>query len=513
VASRRVSSADRASVEAITSELIGAGFRPIDNDEHRWIGPIDPAFHVLTNAATMVVEIRDGFPWRHPYLFVDNLLGRPHVNEHGNVCMWEEDDDSGAWRSLAQISERVRAWIADQLAGPVEPALDTHLYFPLAPGQLVILDLGTLDGGRLNHAPDGASGRVKARFARNVFELGANGSIDVRWYRRTSLSAPPVSPAAFRSSLTSSQAHDYESFANRLGPNRLGIVLLIWDDAADTQAILALRVDGRSQRRWTIRAVEVARTDTSVIGLRSGPDAALLGSRRIGILGVGAIGSQVAVLLARCGIGGLELIDPALLRPGDVTRHAAAQSEVGMSKTVATLIEIARRGMKVAVNPEQTLAWADGVVAALLDRVDLVVDATANAAYTSMLSSQVQLHQPPRPLIAVALHRGGAAARVRAQVDHSLPIGIRGPATGFPLIPALPLPTEGRWETGCGAPVNNAPPWAIAAATALTVQTVTDILAGRLTSDRDLVDVYEPFGGAFVRRGLTELPSRGAPAA
>ena len=146
-----------------------------------------------------------------------------------------------------------------------------------------------------------------------------------------------------------------------------------------------------------------------------------------------------------------------------------------------------------------------------MEDVDLVVDATANAAYTDTLSSVASRAMPSRPVVAVALHRRGAIGRVRVEVDHSAPLTSRSSATGFPSIQSLPLERDGRWETGCGAPINNAPPWAVAAVAALATRTAVDVLMGRITKDLDLIDVYEPFAPPFDRRGLIEVGLATAP--
>lgn len=52
-------------------------------------------------------------------------------------------------------------------------------------------------------------------------------------------------------------------------------------------------------------------------------------------VGLGAIGSQAAVLMAQAGIKSLKLVDPDRLRPGNVMRHAASLKEVGRYKVEA----------------------------------------------------------------------------------------------------------------------------------------------------------------------------------
>jgi hypothetical protein len=79
---------------------------------------------------------------------------------------------------------------------------------------------------------------------------------------------------------------------------------------------------------------------------------------------------------------------------------------------------------------------------------------------------------------------------------------------GFPLI--IPLADELAapvWETGCVAPVNNASPISVGLAAAECAQAIVDVLAGRLTTDQDLVHVITPQEDTpFVSQGVLRFP-------
>jgi hypothetical protein len=155
--------------------------------------------------------------------------------------------------------------------------------------------------------------------------------------------------------------------------------------------------------------------------------------------------------------------------------------------------------------------WTTAALSAQLGAHDLTVDATGNAAYTDHLSATAVLSDIRTSLVAVALHRQGRIGRVRIQISNAAPIFQRSSAAGFPVITALPVDEPAlRWETGCGAAVNNAPPWAVSAAAALAAHTVVEVLARRMTDDLDLVDVYEPSDPPFDHRGMQELRPTGA---
>ena len=75
-------------LDLLVTDLVEAGFRPRSGDLHDWIGPIRPSLQRLTSATEMRIEIRDGWPYQHPYIYVDGLAGRKHVNALGNTCLW-----------------------------------------------------------------------------------------------------------------------------------------------------------------------------------------------------------------------------------------------------------------------------------------------------------------------------------------------------------------------------------------------------------------------------------------
>ena len=83
-----------------------------------------------------------------------------------------------------------------------------------------------------------------------------------------------------------------------------------------------------------------ARTDPEVRLLRAGPDAAVLRTKAVALFGAGAVGSQIADLLARSGVGRFLICDDQTLRPGDLVRHAALESGLGRIKGEAVRLRL-----------------------------------------------------------------------------------------------------------------------------------------------------------------------------
>src|SRR2546428_11347809 len=76
----------------------------------------------------------------------------------------------------------------------------------------------------------------------------------------------------------------------------------------------------------------------------------MLRKKHLVIVGVGSVGSAIALMAARAGVGKFTLIDPDALTPENVCRHFCDLSQIGRSKAYA-LSELIRR-----INPQATVA-------------------------------------------------------------------------------------------------------------------------------------------------------------
>ena len=371
-----------------------------------------------------------------------------------------------------------------------EPALDAHLYFGTARESLLTVDLdGLITSGMIDRTV-GGSGLLRARRAGDVVAVGEQGNLTAAWFWHAGLAAPPTEPSRLRDALTRSQQETYDRVKRGLSRRRPGVLLVLWDDAGTVNA-LGVQIERTSLGQFRLAPLEVARTDASVLRLRSGPDAPCLAAVEVAVFGVGAIGSEIAMLLARSGVGRMVLVDRELLRPSNLSRHSASGRYVGKRKTEAMAATIREALPDVRVDTVDGLLWRPDGIAAIAADVALLVDATGNRAFTDMLSRIAALADVP--LVAASLHRGGRIARIRVQATADQPLWNRSPANGFPDVPADPgIAPVLTWETGCGAPVNNAPPVAVAAAGALATRVILDALSDRDRRDRDVFEVYEP---------------------
>lgn len=478
---------DPASLDRFRQDLVEAGFER-QPDGRTWRGPISPTFAGITIAATMDIVIRDGWPYVHPWLLVEGIEPGLHL-QGAHVCLWFTWDSGLAWLRLAGIEQRIEEWVAQYTAGAqvADPGMDPHLYFnPLVtpPGPLALLDMNALE------MADGAAGDLWAKRARGVIRIGATGPIGVRWYARQSVTAPAHNWAAFRSALTDRQRRDLDERLNKVGrPRHLGIAILVWSTFAGPNA-LAIELT-RGGDTVVKRALEIARTDTQTLLLRAGPDAAALQGTSVLVFGAGAVGSHVVDLVARSGVAQIGLADDQILRPGDLVRHVAMTDAVGESKPEAVRHRLQHSAPWTRVDCRGS-AWAPNDIRGAMTGHDLIIDATGEGSFTEQVSRIAE--ETAKLFVSVALYRHGALARVRVQMpDGAQPIYLRTTESGYQDISMIPdEPATEAWETGCGAPVNNAPPISVALAAAEAAQAAVEALMGRLNSDQDIVRVLAP---------------------
>lgn len=118
-------------------------------------------------------------------------------------------------------------------------------------------------------------------------------------------------------------------------------------------------------------------------------------TRRVGIVGVGSVGSKVATALARAGVGRFLLMDEDVLLPGNLVRHDLDWTSVGGHKVdeLSWRLAAVRLGVQVATRRVMlTGQEASANVAAALEDLascDLIIEATADGAIFGLVGSHV----------------------------------------------------------------------------------------------------------------------------
>jgi hypothetical protein len=180
------------------------------------------------------------------------------------------------------------------------------------------------------------------------------------------------------------------------------------------------RGKGKPKAPPVITTIPVFRAGPTDLGHRV-PAVTLLRSKRIVIVGIGAIGAPVAIELARNGCGVLHLLEHDIIEPGNTVRWPLGASAWGQSKLAALKSFLAREYPGTAVHDrrhfvgqiaEGDAAGDDEVFSALLPEVDLVIDASASHGVTTLLADRCcEYGVPLISLFATPTVEGGAVVR------------------------------------------------------------------------------------------------------
>lgn len=479
---RKLETLDRASLEQIQTELIKSGFEPEDEQQISWCGPLISPLDQMTSARCMRFEFQDGWPYIPPKVFVDGIISH-HVNAKGEVCLWRRGDTSQSWTGINGIKQRIQEWCNDSKKGfPGNILHDAHLYYHTSDraSPLVILELAALK----------KSSFIEGDFAefrwgyRNRLVIGIDDidtsvkTLEGRWYFRKSIDVPPTDLKNFRESLKPTQQKNFDRTIRDLEkPNGIkqALFCLIWGTKEGFN-VLAVIIE-KKQDGLKDKALEVAATDKHLLMLRAGSDSQLLQGKTGLILGLGALGSHIALLLAEAGIGKLKISDGDKVRPGNSVRHIAGRQLWGFPKLIAVESVIKQHAPWTETKLLDP-TWNPTMLVEYMKDVDIVVDATGLAAFTEQLSLISEKHRIS--LVSAALYRGGAVGRIRRQGDKSdiqIYKRIYQPKQ-FPIIHRTSEDIVGI-EIGCSDPVINASPVAVVAIASLAVRLIIDLLSNR----------------------------------
>jgi molybdopterin/thiamine biosynthesis adenylyltransferase len=491
---REIDTLDRAGWDRFRLELIEAGFSSEDGGR-TWRGPIAEQLRRYTTSTWMELEVRDGWPYVQPQLRVPSMQPLEHVNQGGTICLWPEGDRSRGWTTWAAFEQRIDEWCAAQEGGfePADATMDADAYFSVRDQKR----LATMDLSEVAAASDGDLGRVSGRWRNDETHLEMTthpgGGLEGLWFFRDRLEAHPRTADEFLAQLTEAQQVRFRRLLGDAAKGRRRqrrVAILVWGDAEARNALVLLIQLERGGRQVGTHALEFAPTDLDVLRRRSGDDAAQLESRRVVIFGVGAVGSHVALQLAECGLGAITLVDRERLRPGNVVRHAAPRSGVGMTKVEATAALIRQHAPWTVVERREVSPWAPARLRELIEGHDLVIDATGSLGFLEQLAWLMAGQHVP--LITAALYRRGWVARVSRQAPGDKLLSDREHGEEYPAIPPGRSEEEGQLEAGCSAPVNEASPRAVWACAELAAGVGIDWLTGRHDMPDEITEIYRP---------------------
>lgn len=122
---------------------------------------------------------------------------------------------------------------------------------------------------------------------------------------------------------------------------------------------------------------------------------------RVGIAGVGGLGSNIAVALARVGVGTLVLADFDVVEPSNLNRQHYFSDQIGLPKVEALQQTLARINPYVKVEIHHGLLEAQNIPT-LFDGVTVMVEAFDAADQKAMLVETFRTRFPETPLVAAS---------------------------------------------------------------------------------------------------------------
>lgn len=180
--------------------------------------------------------------------------------------------------------------------------------------------------------------------------------------------------------------------------------------------------------------------------LRLPPEHRAISDKKVGIVGLGSVGSKVAISLARSGVRKFLLVDDDVMLQGNVSRHELDWTFVGVSKVdaVKEALSLVASGIDVKVRKSRIAGQesAESASTALdsLAACDILIDATANTAVFVELAAIAKRRK--KPMVWGEVFAGGIGAllvRSRPGKDPD-PLGMRtGVYNYLETLPPAPL--------------------------------------------------------------------------
>lgn len=135
----------------------------------------------------------------------------------------------------------------------------------------------------------------------------------------------------------------------------------------------------------------------------------------IAIAGLGGLGSNIAVMLARTGVGRLLLVDFDTVEPSNLNRQCYFISHLGMKKTEAMQSQLRQINPYITVETETVRVTAENA-AELFRDADIICEAFDDPAAKATLTNTVLTAFPEKKLVASSGMAGyGSANTIRTR--------------------------------------------------------------------------------------------------
>lgn len=123
-----------------------------------------------------------------------------------------------------------------------------------------------------------------------------------------------------------------------------------------------------------------------------------LSQAHITIAGAGGLGSNIAIALARSGVGHLTLIDFDTIELSNLNRQQYKVSQIGLPKVTALKQNLLEFNPFITIDTQQ-LEITDANIPDLFADCDVACEAFDNPAAKAMLMNGITAHFPDKPLV------------------------------------------------------------------------------------------------------------------
>lgn len=416
------------------------------------------------------IQLHEFWPYQAPFVLPqdDDHAGSWHRDPTGGLCLYVENDRATRpWLDAEAFLDRIRDWFNQAEAGWKDdtPDLDMERYFQPAHPRLLVLydDLTRLlnstvrtSRGRNNTLHVSRPMKIPAKAGRTGKRFGYCADLG-------ELEAPVKQWSDIEPLLT-----QRTKVAANIRAGRIGTLILRYSRGGQ-EAVLALST-GFNGTDIVLAAHHSASNTAAVRRLRAGAQAATVAGKTVAVIGCGAVGSFLVDGLLRAGVKHLTLRDGDVLRPGNLIRHLASDTEVGLFKPEALRQVLSGRGpLSAEVVVVNKFLMLPEEARDLIARHDLVIDASADGAVTSLL--HVAAQEAGTIVLSVCTQNSGDTVRV----------DLLPPPAGVPPLPPTVQRASTRpdvYEGGCGSPVSPTPAFAVIEAAALAARYACALLVG-----------------------------------
>jgi hypothetical protein len=388
-----------------------------------------------------------------------------HENSDRSMCLYPVAVNGNfPWFAPGNLLDRVRVWCREREAGwpNDQPDLDLHRYWPQSRRYGLVIHTPLAEGcsgsRRLQLLPQTTTLRERGR--------GAPPRRRPRSHRYRYAVVRDIGeldrPVTTWDDLRERMA-DADQVETQLVRQRVQLLLVRYTRAGHV-AVLALEAQP-TKDSLRLTAIATAEDSPATVNLRRGPYLAELADKRVAIIGLGAVGSHLALNLHRAGLGTLTLCDFDTLRPGNMARHAANLTYVGWNKADAVGRTLQARGQ--IVKPVRDMVNNLDQAREFISAHHLVIDATADDTVAQLLAIAAQ--EAGRPVVCAYVANQGRSKVVEV---------ITSPSGNWAETTAMHALGVDGYESGCGDPVSPTPLYEVQGVAGMAARTCIDLLLG-----------------------------------